>query len=327
MERETRLTVVMRPPDGKEPINLEALLRQLLSDNEPLNLRIEAASKLAECDEEPRSVHAFLTVLNHGTEPRLVMHVIGLLARKKIYSAVMPLIDVVLCTGKTMMEQQDSNFAQSDTGTRIRIAAIQALGRMGDERALVPLMSILGNQRENYRLRLSAAESLGRLGDAQALNPLINIVKDDHEPSQYLKESAVKALGMLGDIRALDPLLEMFDSQKGLKNKFNFLKEQIIEAIGRLGSNENRVLKALLHALEDEAASIRLSAVESLAEIGDNSCISALRQRLFDAEDDVAMAAVATLFHLGGESLIREILDDQENLPQFIRQELESYVP
>lgn len=275
---------------------------------------------------EPQSVHALLSILNHETEPRLLMHVISLLARKKIYSAVMPLIDIALCTGKSGIEKSCPDLRSSDTGIRVRIAAIQALGRMGDERAIVPLMGILGDQRENYRLRLSAAEGLGRLGDAQALNSLLNIVKDDHEPSQYLKESAVKALGMLGDIRALEPLLEMFESKKGIKNKFNFLKEQIIEAIGRLGSNHNRATEALLEALEDEASCIRLSAVESLSEIGDASCIPALKKCLFDSNDDVALGAVVTLYQIGGPEAILEILEQQENLPQFIRQELENYV-
>lgn len=326
MQSESWPGVIMTSSEDKKPVTMEDLLRQLLSPEEPVTVRVESASKLAEMS-DPQSVHALLSVLNHECEPRLLMHVISLLARKRIYSAVMPLIDIVLCTGRTAIEREQDDFAHSDAGLRIRIAAIQALGRMGDDRAIVPLMSVLGNQKENYRLRLSAAESLGRLGDAQALNPLINIVQDEHESSQYLKESAVKALGMLGDLRALDPLLEMFDSKKGIKNKFNFLKEQIIEAIGRLGSNENRALKALMEALEDEAACIRLSAVESLAEIGDPSCIEALKLRLLDADDDVAIAAVNTLFQLGGEALIREILEEQENLPQYIREELESYVP
>lgn len=326
MEWETGLNVVMAPPDKNQPKSLEVLLQQVLSAEESVTVRIEAATQLAD-RAEPQSVHALLSVINHDAEPRVMMHVINILARKKIYSAVMPLIDLVLCSGKTTIEQSHKDFAQSDVGMRIRITAIQALGRMGDDRALVPLMSVLGNQKENYRLRLAAAESLGRLGDSQALNPLINIVQDDKESSQYLKESAIKALGMLGDIRALDPLLEMFESQKGLKNKFNFLKEQIVEAIGRLGSNHNKAQKALLEALNDDAASIRLSAVESLAEIGDESCIGVLRERLFDSDDDVAIAAASTLYQLGGEALIREILDTQENLPNFIRQELETYVP
>jgi len=327
VESELRLNAVMISRKDQGPLNLEDLIRTLQAQAAPVTDRIDAATRLAEMATDPRSVHALLKVLDDEAEPRLLMHVVGLLARKKIYSAVMPLIDIILCTGRSGVEKADPAFAKAESGMRIRIAAIQALGRMGDARAIVPLMSILGNQRENYRLRLAAAESLGRLGDGQAVNPLINIVQDEQEPSQYLKESAIKALGMLGDIRALEPLLDMFDGQKGLKSKFNFLKEQIIEAIGRLGSNENRALKTLLEALNDEASGIRLSAVESLAEVGDKTCIAPLRERLFDGDDDVAIAAVSTLYHLGGEDLIREILNTQDNLPHFIRQELESYVP
>lgn len=317
---------IMTAPDKHESMSLELLLSQLQSAEAPTAVRLEAASQLAEIS-EPQVVHAFLSILQQESEARLVMHVISLLARKKVYSAVDPLIDVVLCTGKTAIENSHPQFSQSDPGIRIRVAATQALGRMGDERAIVPLMDLLGNQAENYRLRLAAAESLGKLGDTQAVNPLLNIVKDDYESSQYLKESAIKALGMLGDIRALEPLLDMFEQQRGFKNKFNFLKERIVEAIGRLGPHHNRARQALFDALEDEAPSIRLSAVESLAEIGDNTCIPVLKQRLFDPDDDVAFAAIAALYHVGGEAVIREILDHQENLPQFIRQELESYVP
>ncbi len=312
---------------GEQKFDLEALIRQVLAKDALITDRIQAASILAESIDEPKALHSLLTVLLHDTDARLIMHIVGLLARKRVYSAVMPLVDIVLCTGQTAIEQHDKQFSKSDVGLRVRIAAVQALGRMGDERAIVPLMSLLGNQGENYRLRLAAAESLGRLGDTQALNPLLNIVNDEQESSLYLKESAVKALGMLGDIRALDPLLEMFEAQKGIKNKFNFLKEQIVEALGRLGSNHNRAMSALLDSLEDDASSIRLSAVESLSAIGDAKSIPALKSRLFDTDDDVAVAAASALYQLGGEVLIRDILQELENLPQFIREELESYVP
>ncbi len=325
MEWEVRPAVVMKPPEQQE-FSMDGWIRVLLSQEEALTSRLDAANRLAEMN-DPQSVHALLSIIQQETEARLLIHVIGLLARKKIYSAVMPLIDLVLGTGDFWEAKPQKDFLRSDTGIRVRTSAIQALGRMGDDRAIVPLMSILGDMSENYRIRLSAAESLGRLGDAQALNPLISIVKDDHETSQYLKESAVKALGMLGDIRALEPLLDIFESKRGIKSKFSFLKEQIIEAIGRLGARHNRAQEALLEALEDEAPCIRLSAVESLKEIGDASCIPEVKKRLMDSDDDVALAAISTLYHLGGESLIRDILAEQENLPQFIRQEMESYVP
>ena len=199
---------------------------------------------------------------------------------------------------------------------------------MEDQRAVLPLIAMLNEPGENYRLRLAIAESLGRLGDQQALLPLVDIVNNEDENSQYLKESAVKALGMLGDIRALEPLLDMFESKKGWLNKFTFVKEQLIEAIGKIGGpSDNRTQAALYQALEDRGQYIRLAAVESLAEVGDEQAVPHLLKRLFDKSDDVAMAAVNTLFHIGGEALIRDILASNDNLPQIIRDELESYVP
>lgn len=322
-----RAKLVMTPPEGSHNAKrLEDLLAQLLTTDHATAARVEAANQLAE-RQDPQAVMALLEIVKTEVDVRLLMHVIGLLARHRMYSAVDPIIALILCSGETAIEAELDDFRHSDTGVRLRISAIQALGRMGDSRAIMPLMRLLGLQAENYRIRLAAAESLGRLGDSQALNPLINIVEDEQETSVYLKESAVKALGMLGDIRALSPLLDIFESRKGWMQKFSFLKEQIVEAIGRLGSNENRAQQALLEALEDEGATIRLSAVESLAEIGDHSCIVAIKKRLFDADDDVAVAAASTLYQLGGEDLIREILKTQDNLPQFIREELESYVP
>jgi HEAT repeat protein len=305
----------------------DELRHLLLSDAESVTQRMEAASLLAKAACDETTIQTLITVLQTEADARLVMHVMSLFAKYRLPQAVMPLVDLLLCTGQTRLESSIAQFGSCDAGIRIRIAVIQTLGRIGDDRAIVPLMSVLGDQKENYRIRLSAAESLGKLGDSQAVNPLIHIVQDEHEPSQYLKESAVKALGMLGDIRALDPLLDMFQAKRGIKDKFNFLKEQLIEAIGRLGSSNNKAQQTLLEALEDDSPSIRLSAVESLAEVGDADCIEPVLKRLTDTDDDVALAAVSTLYHLGGEALVQRVLDEQENLPQFIREELEAYVP
>lgn len=288
--------------------------------------RIEAASKMAESS-DIQALTNLLDALRQECDARVLMHVISLMARKQVYQAVMPLIDLVLLTGDTRFEQQFDKPLSDDACIRVRVAAVQALGKMRDQRAIVPLMDTLNNQRENYRIRLAAAESLGRMGDAQALSPLVDVVQNDQETSHYVKESAVKALGMLGDIRALDPLLDVFEAKKGFKDKFAFLKEQIIEAIGRIGSRQNKAVKVLLESLDDEASHIRMAAIESLAEVGDESCIVALTPRLLDAEDDVALAAVAAIYQLGGEVAVRDILATMDNLPQFVRDELECYVP
>lgn len=312
---------------------IEVLLQQVRSSGEDVLVRTKACNQLAEQLSSPSVVltiqQAFIECLKSDTDVQFLTHLVGLFGKKKLVCCVEILIGMLTCSGKTAIEKSlGRDYRTGDKGMRLRIAIAQALGRIDDQRAVLPLIGLLNEPGENYRLRLAIAEALGRLGDHQALSPLIHIVSDDEEQSQYLKESAVKALGMLGDIRAMEPLLDMFESKKGWLNKFTFVKEQLIEAIGKIGAPDHkRAQDALFQALKDRAQYIRLAAVESLADVGDEHAIEHLLPCLFDKSEDVATATVNTLFHLGGEDLIRDILANTENLPQFVRDELEAYVP
>lgn len=301
------------------------------ANGEPLDVRTTAISKMGDLlsgeKKDARGIYCLLSLIEKDITPQIVLHTIGVLSRIKAYSAVSVIIDVALAIRVTLYEGPYSKeFIESDESLRLRCGAVQALGRMGDERPIVPLMSLLNDKRENYRLRLAAAEALGKLGNAQAVTPLLDILSDEREKSIYLKESAAKALGMLGDIRALEPLLDVLESKKGIRDKFNFLKEQVVEAIGRIGGRSSKATHSLLRVLKDESPSIRLAAVEALATLGDSSVLDAVGEMIFDHDDDVALAAVSAIFHLGGEPAVRVMLE-QENLPQFVRDELESYIP
>jgi HEAT repeat protein len=301
---------------------------------EPADRRLLAISRLGDLlsdrngeQRDARGIFCLLSLVERDGNSQLVGHAISVLSRIQAYSAVTMIIDVALAIRVALYEGPSAKaFLESDESLRLRCVAVQALGRMNDERAIVPLMSLLNDKRENYRLRLAAAESLGKLGDAHAVPPLLDILSDEREKSVYLKESAVKALGMLGDIRALEPLLDVLESKRGIRDKFNFLKEQVIEAIGRIGGKSSKATLSLLRVLKDESPSIRLAAVEALAAIGDPQTLDALKELIFDKDDDVAMAAISAVYSLGGEPAIREVLK-QDNLPQFLRDELESYIP
>lgn len=310
--------------------SVEGQLQVFLSSQQPSSSRVKAAHQLAQQLGNPTVLSSFLACLRQETDVNLLTQVIAILGKRKIYGAIETLLDFMRCEGQTTIEKSEGKkkFKQSDAGMKIRAAAAKALGQMEDDQAVLPMIGILSDPDENYRVRLAVAESLGRLGAQNALKPLVDIVQDEQENSQYLKESAVKALGMLGDIRALDPLLDVFESKKGWLNKFSFIKEQLIEAIGKIGTPDNdRLTKNLLDALNDRASYIRLAAVESLGEVGDERIVPNIIGCLFDAAEDVATAAVHALFQIGGESLIRQVLSEQDNLPQFVRDELEAYVP
>lgn len=299
-------------------------------DQVPVDQRLRAISALGDLllhDLSEVGMSCLLDCIRSERNSRVITHVMSVLGRIKAEDAAPVIIDVLLGTHIDLYDKPDPiDFVQSDESMRLRCAAALALGKLGDNRAIIPMMSILNNREENYRLRLAVAESLGKLGDEFAVSPLIDILADEREKSVYLKESVAKALGMLGDIRAIEPLIDILESKRGIRNKFNFLKEQIIEAIGRIGRPNSKATDSLLIALQDDAPSIRLAAVEALGAVGDEECLEGLKSRVFDENDEVAKAAIYAVYRLGGEDAIHELLT-RENLPRFLRDELEGYIP
>ncbi|MDH4378640.1 MAG: HEAT repeat domain-containing protein [Vampirovibrionales bacterium] len=201
-------------------------------------------------------------------------------------------------------------------------------GKAGDSPAVIPLMSLLNDRGLNYRVRMAAAESLGRLGDAHATAALMDILQNDEEPSIYLRESTAKALGMLGDLRAVDALIEVMNTKKGLRNKLTFLKERAIQALGQLVSGkkaDEKVVNNLLLSLKDSASSIRLAAVEALGDLDDPQWIPHLATCLNDSDDMVSLAAIASIYNVGGDIALRALLG-LDTLPQFVREEIVTYL-
>ena len=89
----------------------------------------------------------------------------------------------------------------SSPSVEIRCAAIQELGRMGDQRAVEPLRGLLKDRDWNVRFR--AVEALGALGDRSVcvhIKPLLG----DRE--SLVSCQAAIALGRLGDRSVADQL-------------------------------------------------------------------------------------------------------------------------
>lgn len=301
---------------------LQNIVERLKSErNKPSSERVKVLESL-----EITAAHDIGYILRElfqtETDPIVLTHMCNTFARLKDTEIVMSLIDLML--GNREIEGQDDPLKDDKNAfSKIRCDVIKALGRIGDERATVPLMYVLNEKVENYKVRLNAAEALGRIGNTYAVNPLINLVKDDKEDSVYVKESAARALGMLGDVRAIKPLVEVLGTKKGIFSKFSFLKEQIIEAISKIGvDGDNETLRTLKDQLIDEAPSVRLSAVEAITAIGDCSLIKDLIPAVYDEEEDVAREAVRGIHYLEGYLELQKLLED-DRLPGWSRDEIE----
>jgi HEAT repeat protein len=305
-----------------------------LSASHRLDAIVFLSKRIVMLKDDPRALAIINNTLNHDPDPRIIQHALLIVAQLKARSAVRALIAIATSIPSeetdvkvAVFEGPDADiFKDSDAGIRLRVDAIRALGQIHDERAIGPLMTVLNDRDVNYRVRLAAADVLGKLGSHQAVNPLLTIALDDQERSIYLKESAIQALGVLGDFRALAPLIDMLESKRGFRDKFQFLKEKVLEAIGRIGNNNNqatpKAVQSLLMALEDEAPSIRLAAVEALGWMGERvarDAIEPLTKRVFDTDDIVAEAAIEALHCVGGQPALSALLK-LENLPRHLRE-------
>jgi len=91
--------------------------------------------------------------------------------------------------------------AMKDPSTNVQYVAIKSLGIIGDRRAVDPLINALKS--DEKWVRLGAAHSLGHIGDKKAVEFLIPLLSDPHHD---VRAHAAWALGKIGDTKAIEPL-------------------------------------------------------------------------------------------------------------------------
>lgn len=213
-----------------------------------------------------------------------------------------------------------------NNSVNLRSMCAKVIANFKDTSVVTPILYCLNNKDEHYKVRLACADALGRVGDKYAVAPLIDIVQDEDEKSVYVRESAAVALGMLGDLRAIDPLVSILETKKGFIDKFTFLKERVIEVLGKFNFSSDRVLRALEHALRDESPQIRINAIEALMESEDERAYDLIKEMLEDLDDEVKKNALIALYNMVGRDILDEVLEKDKKYSQFIRDEAQSMI-
>lgn len=132
---------------------------------------------------------------------------------------------------------------------RSHCAAAEALARLGDARAVEPLIKALKERRS-----AAAAQALGLLKDARAVEPLIEALQDFH-----LRDWAKRALMNLGPL-AVEPLIKALEDAPG------FMPYPGIEVLAHAG--DTRAVEPLIKALGSPRA-FRRAAAKALAQLDD----------------------------------------------------------
>jgi len=176
----------------------------------------------------------------------------------------------------------------------VRMGAAEALGEIGDKRAVEPLIQAL--KADSY-LQARAAWALGEIGDKRAVKPLIPALQGelDTEVTLYATQTLIK----IGE-PAVKPLIQ------ALKRKDSDVRARAAEALGEIG--DKRAVGPLIQALKADSY-LQARAAEALVQIGEPA-VEPLFQALEDVNTEgVALRALRNIRTFGklGEGALRKL--------------------
>jgi HEAT repeat protein len=186
----------------------------------------------------------------------------------------------------------------------IRQSAVIALGEIGDERAVEPLIELLKKTHQSFNAGIDfdfnikflkiIKKALGKIG-SPALIPLLNALKD---------VDAVGALKKIGS-PAIEPLIQL------LNNENDVLRRRAVQTLGLI--KDVRAIEPLIQSLMDDDAGVRICAVGALENIGDNSATLSLCQCLKDNDVNVRHSAAAALGEIGDPRAVDSLIQNLES--------------
>jgi len=152
-----------------------------------------------------------------------------------------------------------------------------------------------------YPLRRNAARALGKLGDLRAVNPLLDCLACE---DFYVREAVVQALGQLGDAVAIPPLLNLLvggvEAAQMVPGRPHLTQpyEAILESLGQLQAKSavNQIRPFLEHSIDR----VRFAAARALCQLtGDTEAAEILIQALGSRDIQLRRSALLDLGAIG----------------------------
>lgn len=230
----------------------------------------EALAKLRDAKAVPLLVEALHVVDEHAS-PRVADALVRFGA-----AAVEPLIDLL---------------ADPERGPA-RVWAARVLGRIGDPRALDPLVARLYDRSD--LLRVAAAEALGALRDKRALAPIVQATLRD--PAPQVRAHAAAAASAIAGAGAVDVLVSaLSDPDYGTRLR-------ALEAFEHIEVHDTKGLEGALHDVNPE---VRRRAALALERVG---FLSRVVEELASSDPAVAKRAYRDLLRLGAAGIVDSIV-------------------
>jgi len=229
--------------------------------------------------------------------------------------------------------KSESNYFKSYDSIKVRWAAIEALGNLGDKHAAVTLIGIINSTKwdgpysDTISCRGMAATALGKIGDDRAIIPLIKILWQGN-----IKPGVEDAITEFGN-SAIVPLLNQVKSRSVSINQYTgkpvndpthhfkddpyCIHASSAKILGRIGDESavEPLIKALIEYSKPSSNSskARANIAMSLGNIGDKKAVEPLITSLKDKHADVRMNAAKSLKMIGDEQAIEPLIESLED--------------
>ncbi len=283
---------------------------------------------VAELERGRVAVADVVAALARTRDPRALIPVLRLIAADDatIRLAAMTAIGPLLGTDPRAADAIVERLGDEDE--EIRVLAAEYLGQIGARNAVAPLVGLAGGGNP-LRLRRAAIDALGGIGDARAVPALLAAIKDGPEP---LQQAAADALSYIGDPGSATLLGKLADDLRGpgrhhaVRAWGAVLRDRpeprtrarleelartapapvAIAAIGALAAMGDAAAAPTLIALVGAATPERQRAAAwALGELGVAAAVPVLVAALASSDDRVASAAAWALGDLAAKPALR----------------------
>ncbi|HIE26753.1 TPA: PDZ domain-containing protein [Candidatus Poribacteria bacterium] len=190
----------------------------------------------------------------------------------------------------------------------IKLAAIEALGNIGDNRSLDALMAAL--ESDEVFMRRPAAQALEKFSekgitDERLVDLMIKHLQAENEPDSEIRRSSAVILGRLKSTKAIPYLIAALEDEiPGVRFKAGL-------ALANIGPD---AVDALIDSLQSGNPSVQNIAASALGDIGGGKARQALIRALKQiSEPTVKLTIADALAKVGGEYALSVLKQTQES--------------
>lgn len=182
---------------------------------------------------------------------------------------------------------------QNNIDSSVKVSAAEALGKIGDPKAVIPLVRAMND--ENEQVVNAAAAAIRDMKSTSAMRPFQMALYDN---DRDVVLDAIGKMSLIGNDKCVQLL------GQALAHRDIFIRKEVVAALGRM--QNPKAASALLRGLND--AMIRSNVIAALGNTGSKEAVMPLVGALKDISSSIVESAVIGLGKLGDERAVEPLI-------------------